>query len=175
MISTSILFQNGWRFGVLRCLLGSCFIAVGSQIYIPFDPVPFTLQTFCVLLLGLCCGSKIGTLSVLLYLTEGIMGIPVFAGYNSGISILLGPAGGYLVGFIFAAYITGAMSEKWSRKSLASVFVIGLVGEIVLLLIGYLRLAHFIGFSDACTFGILPFIFGDFFKLTLCAIIASKK
>ncbi|MDP8217149.1 MAG: biotin transporter BioY, partial [Candidatus Theseobacter exili] len=98
---------------------GSFFIALSAQISIlmPFSPVPVTGQTFAVLMVGALMGSRLGVLCVSTYLLEGMMGLPVFSYAHGGLIYLAGPTGGYLIGFIFAAAITGFLSEiGWDRK-----------------------------------------------------------
>ena len=87
------------------------------QIPIPFSPVPVTLQVFFVLLAGSMLKSKWGSLSMIVYTLLGIAGLPVFAGGSSGIGVLLGPTGGYIIGFILAAYIIGKLSEKTENNA----------------------------------------------------------
>jgi biotin transport system substrate-specific component len=161
--------------GKFQCFLGALIISIGAQVYIPLIPVKVTLQTLSILFVVSHFGAKLGTLSVLLYLIEGIVGIPVFAGFSAGLSIFLGPSGGYLIGFVPAAYLTGILLERSTNRTFLSVFLAGLAGEIILLVIGYLRLVHFMGFFDAYIFGILPFILGDFLKLTIFTLSVSKR
>ncbi|MDQ3287106.1 MAG: biotin transporter BioY, partial [Pseudomonadota bacterium] len=95
----------------------SAFVALTAQVSLPLLPVPLTLQTLGVLFTGAVLGSKRGTLALLLYVAEGAIGLPVFAGGLSGIGVLIGPTGGYLVGFIVAAGIVGLLAERgWDRR-----------------------------------------------------------
>ncbi|MDR1288985.1 MAG: biotin transporter BioY [Holosporales bacterium] len=175
MIKAASISRNFLASGLFQCFLGALIIALGSQICVPWVPVPLTFQTLFVLIVVSRLGANLGALSVLLYLIEGLAGIPVFAEFSAGPAILLGPSGGYLLGFIPAAYLTGIILNRFTNRTFLSVLLAGLAGEVALLVTGYLQLAHFIGFSDAYTVGILPFILGDFLKLTLFAMIASKK
>lgn len=94
---------------------GSLVMALCAQIAIGY-PVPITGQTFAVLMIGALLGSRRGALCVLTYLAEGLAGLPVFAQGRAGLADLLGPTGGYLVGFVFAAYVVGALSDRtWDR------------------------------------------------------------
>jgi biotin transport system substrate-specific component len=156
-------------------LLGSCIVALSSQISIPLIPVPITLQSLSVLLIASTLGSKCGTIAIVFYLIEGIIGIPVFAGYSCGIKVIFGPTGGYLLGFIPAVYITASLLEKAKHRGVLSVFSIALVGEFALLTVGYLQLAYFFGFSKAYAFGIVPFLLGDLLKVTVFALLARKR
>ncbi len=99
---------------VLLVFVSSIFIALMAQVRIPlpFTPVPITGQTFAVLLIGAALGSERGAASLLVYLAEGAAGLPAFAGGTSGLAVLVGPTGGYLIGFVFAAYIIGRLAES---------------------------------------------------------------
>ncbi|MFN4183064.1 MAG: biotin transporter BioY, partial [bacterium] len=104
---------------VLLILSGSVFIGLMAQIsfVLPFTPVPITGQTFAVLSVGALLGSRRGVLTVAVYLMEGILGLPFFAGGSSGLARLLGPTGGYLIGFLPCAWVTGYLCERgWDRK-----------------------------------------------------------
>ena len=94
--------------------LFAALIAVGAyiKIPIPFSPVPITLQVFFIFLAGAMLGARWGTLSVIVYLLLGIVGLPVFSGGASGLGVLLGPTGGYLIGFVVAAFLVGTLCEK---------------------------------------------------------------
>ena len=92
-------------------LIGSALLAISSKIQTPFTLVPATMQTFVVMFIGIVLGYKLATLTVILYLIEGSLGLPVFA-KGGGIGYLLGPTGGYLIGFIFTAFFAGHINEK---------------------------------------------------------------
>ena len=98
----------------LQVIGGSFFLAICSQLSIPlfFTPVPISMQTFAVLLIGGFLGSKKGALAVALYLFEGVIGLPFFSGGHAGVACLLSPSGGYLLGFLVAAFVIGMMVEK---------------------------------------------------------------
>lgn len=119
----------------------SVFTAIGAQIAIPVNPVPFTLQTMIVLLAGALLGPKNGAYSQLVYLTAGAVGIPVFAGGTLGIAILFGPTGGYLLAFPLGAYLTGHLIQKY--KSYFGVVLSMFAGNILIILVGTLFLFTF--------------------------------
>jgi biotin transport system substrate-specific component len=147
----------------------SLLIAVSGQIAIPlpFTPVPLTLQTLVVLAAGVVLGSSRGALAVTLYLLEGCAGLPVFSGAASGITHLLGPTGGYLLGFLPAAWLTGVLAEKgWDRR-LLSTLVAMLAGNALIYLPGVAWLARFVGAERAMQLGFLPFIPGDLLKTAI--------
>ncbi|MDR0677225.1 MAG: biotin transporter BioY [Holosporaceae bacterium] len=161
--------------GVLLCFYGSMLIALFAQISVPVSPVPFTLQTLAFLLVARQFGPKHGACAALLYLTEGICGIPVFANFSSGVSVLLSPSGGYLLGAVPAIFLTGILIQRMKNKKFVSIFLAGLSGEIVVFLWGYLRLSNFVGFYDAYLLGVAPFLFTDLLKLTVFSLYAREK
>lgn len=170
-----VSLQNEAVFKLLMCFIASCCIAICSQICIPFVPVPFTMQTLSVLFVASALGARYGTIAVLMYLAEGAVGLPVFAKLSSGLSVLLGPTGGYLMGFVAAVYITGSLIEKSKIKSFWTILGAGLAGEIVLFMAGYLQLARFVGYSKAYALGVVPFVLGDIVKVLAFTLITSRK
>ena len=155
----------------LLAVSGSLLIALMAQVSIPlsFTPVPITGQTFGVLLIGALYGSRQGALSVGLYLIEGALGLPVFAGGAKGINRLLGPTGGYLLGFIAAAWVVGWLCEHgWDRRVSTAALAMG-IGNTVIYLFGLPWLACFIEPKKVLVAGLIPFIPGDLIKLMLAA------
>ncbi|MGK5594502.1 MAG: biotin transporter BioY [Parachlamydiaceae bacterium] len=145
----------------------SLFIAICSQVAVPlfFTPVPMTLQTFAIATMGWMLGAKRGAFAVLAYLLEGVMGLPVFPGLSSGVVMLIGPTGGYLLGFIIAAMLSGAITHKTSNIGrLALGF--GLC-SIVIHLCGLPWLSLWTGIGQAFQLGLFPFIIGDLVKICL--------
>ena len=154
-------------------IVGTIILALAAQIQIaiPLFPVPITLQTFVILLIGASVGSKLGGQIVLLYLSAGICGLPVFAGYSWGLTEIVGPTGGYLVGFIFYAYLIGYLLQHGWAKNRVFIFMAALLADIILFGFGYVALASFVGFHDAYLFGIVPFYFVELSKLSLFTLI----
>jgi len=153
-------------------IVGSLLIGMCAQVKIrlPFSPVPVTLQTFAVLMLGALLGSRRGSLCVLAYIIEGAAGLPVFAA-GVGLAVLSGPTGGYLLGFIPAAYTTGLLAEKgWDRRVGTTVLAM-LLGDASIYVFGLLWLSRLIGAEMAVSLGLYPFIVGDCLKIILAAII----
>jgi len=152
---------------------GSLFIALCAQIriFLPFSPVPVTGQTFAVLIIGALFGTWRGSLSVLLYIMMGASGMPVFA-LGGGFTVLLGPTGGYLVGFIAAACITGLLAERgWDRRIGTTVLAM-LLGNTAIYAFGLLWLCCLMGINKtALTVGLYPFIVGDLLKISLAAVL----
>ena len=158
-------------YDVALILCGSLFIALSAQvaIHLPFSPIPVTGQTLAVLLAGALLGSRRGSLCLLAYLAEGVLGLPVFAGGAAGPARLAGPTGGYLVGFVAAAYVTGLLAERgWDRRVVATLLAM-LLGNAAIYAFGLPWLAAFVGSERALSLGFYPFIVGDFLKLALAA------
>jgi len=158
---------------VLLVIAGSLLIAVLAQIEIllPFTPVPITGQTFGVLLIGAALGSKRGAASLILYLIEGGIGLPFFAGGARGLSILTGATAGYLVGFVAAAYVIGLLAERGLERSVRTSIIPFIVGTVVIYLFGVAWLGIFLGsFSQAIALGMIPFLIGDAIKLILASL-----
>lgn len=154
-------------------VLGSFFVAAMAQltIYLPLSPVPITGQTFAVLLIGMLFGSRRGAAALLLYVAEGLAGLPVFAGARAGLASLLSPTGGYLLGFIAAAYVVGLLAERGASKRLFSTLMAFIVGSAVIYLFGVVWLSSFLGWSAALTAGMTPFLLGDAVKALLAALL----
>jgi biotin transport system substrate-specific component len=166
----------GLVYDLFSILCGSLFLALMAQFSIDlwFTPVPITLQTFGVLLLGALLGAKRGALAVIAYLGEGALGFPVFAGGAGGISILLGPTGGYLFAFIAAAFLIGFLLERGWKDSYLRTSLALLMGYACMLGLGALWLSFFVGAKNALFMGIYPFIIGCFLKtLAAAALIPS--
>lgn len=154
---------------VLLLLAGSAFLAASARISIPlpFTPVPITAQTLAVLLVGALYGSRLGPLTLLAYLGEGLIGLPVFHNGTAGPAALLGPTGGYLLGFVLAAFIAGWLLEGERRATVFPTVAAFLLGDVALTAIGAVWLAHFVGYGSAWTAGVLPFIPGEVIKIGL--------
>lgn len=168
---------QGLAVDLLLILGGSLFTALMAQIAIPlpFTPVPITGQTMAVLLVGAALGSRRGALSMAAYLLEGALGLPVFAGGATGLARLHGPTGGYLLGFLAAAFITGWLAERgWDRRPFTAALAM-LIGNAMIYLFGLPWLAFFLegflGPKGALALGLLPFIPGDLLKLALAAFL----
>jgi biotin transport system substrate-specific component len=162
--------QKALAYDAVLVISGSLFIALCAQFTIRIGPVPITGQTLAVLLIGMLLGSRRGSLTALAYLAEGIAGLPVFApGGPPGLARLLGPTGGYLLGFVAAAYVTGMLAERsWDRKSITTLLAM-LIGDAVIYLFGLPWLGLFVGIENALPLGFCPFIVGDLAKAFLAA------
>jgi biotin transport system substrate-specific component len=163
----------GWLRDLVLILTGSLFVALLArvEILLPGMPVPITGQTFGVLLVGAALGSKRGAACMALYLAEGALGLPFFAGGAHGIEIVIGATGGYLIGFIAAAYVIGLLAERGLERSVRTSLVPFLVGTLIIYVCGVAWLAVVLGsFGDALKFGLIPFLLGDAIKLIAAAL-----
>lgn len=164
---------SSWLRDLVLIVAGSLLMAGLAQVQIPlpFTPVPITGQTFGVLLVGAALGSKRGLLSMLLYLAEGAIGLPFFAGASGGLHVLVGATAGYLVGFVVAAYILGLLAERGLERTIRTSFVPFLVGTVIIYIFGVAWLSVVLGnFAQAIVAGLLPFVVGDLIKLVLAAL-----
>lgn len=149
----------------------SLLVALMAQVSIPlpFSPIPITGQTFAVLLVGAALGARRGMASLLLYLLEGAVGLPVFAGGRAGPAVFLGPTGGYLVGFVAAAWLVGALAARGLDRRIPQALLAFLAGEIAIFLFGAAGLTFHVGPANALPLGVIPFIPGELIKVALAA------
>ena len=151
----------------------SVLTALAAQIAIPvpWSPVPITGQTFAVLLSGAVLGARRAFLAQALYLIEGSLGLPVFAGGGAGLATLAGPTGGYLAAFPFAAAATGALCARgWDRR-IVTMFVAMLLGSAVIFALGLIQLSRFMPADRLLAAGFLPFVPGDLIKTALASLV----
>ncbi|HWQ46947.1 MAG TPA: biotin transporter BioY [Longilinea sp.] len=141
------------------------------RIYLPFTPVPVSAQTLGVLLIAAVLGSRRGVAAVITYILEGIVGLPFFAGGNAGLGVLTGVTGGYLIGFVVAAAVVGYMAERGLDRKWWSALTAFLTGTVIIYAFGATGLAAIVGWQNAFTAGVLPFLLGDAFKIILAAIL----
>ncbi|WP_036081216.1 biotin transporter BioY [Listeria cornellensis] len=151
--------------------LFAVIIAILAQITIPIGPIPLTGQTFAVGLAATILGARNATISVAVYIVLGAIGIPVFAGMTAGLGIIFGPTGGFIIGFLFNAYITGYLIEK-TNFSMAYAIFANIIGSFVTLLFGvvWLKISGDLSWSTAFTAGAIPFIIPGILKATLAAL-----
>ena len=160
------------RWMVLASLMAS-LTAVGAYIYVPVGPVPIILSTLFVILSGLLLGSRWGLTSMALYLLVGAIGLPVFAGGKGGFAHFMGPAGGYLFGYLFASWITGFISERSQGRMILDIFAV-IIGSLVLYAVGvpWLKMVTQMSWTKALMVGVLPFLIGDAIKASVVLILA---
>lgn len=167
------LGSTSWTRDALVVLGASLVIGVAAQLEIrlPWTPVPVTLQPFLVFLVGAALGSRRAGASVLAYLVQGTMGLPVFAGGAAGVAHLLGPTGGYLIGFLPAAFAIGWLAERGWDRSPALAFAAIFVGSVIVFACGLARLAAFVPPEQLLHAGLYPFVVGDFLKMAAAAVL----
>ena len=166
---------------LLQCglaVLGSVLVAVCAHVSVPllFTPVPFTLQTFAVLLLGLTLNAETAFAALALYLAEGAVGLPVFSPHGpGGLLQLMGPTGGYLLSYPFSAVLTGGAVRRFRRASFATYVLSGAFGSAVILALGASWLTLTVGQSPATALklGVWPFLPGDALKICAAAGVAT--
>mgnify|MGYP001236064114 FL=1 len=159
---------------ILAVLLGTIILAISSKIKIPFYPVPMTMQTFVVLLIGIGYGWKLGLATISLYLFEGMIGLPVFSGTPEkgvGLVYFTGPTMGYLIGFLVTVFIAG----KFNYNSLISSFLKLTFATSFIYILGVLWLGIFIGWDKPIfELGVFPFLLAELFKVSLATLVANK-
>lgn len=152
-------------------LLGTVLLAISAQVQVPFIPVPMTMQTFVVLMIGATYGWRLGGATVVAYLLEGAAGLPVFAQFSGGAHVLVGPTAGYLAGFVMAALLTGYLAERGFGRNLATAAISFALGTIVIFACGLAYLASLIGVDKAIEFGLLPFVYSEPTKVALATLL----
>jgi biotin transport system substrate-specific component len=175
-----VTFMSGNNTDTLRRMvyaaLFGALTAMGAFMVIPMQPVPITLQTLFTGLAGILLGSSAGALSQVVYVLLGIIGLPVFAGGKAGFGVLLGPTGGYLIGFIVGAYVIGKMSEFRPKSGYLWLAITLVAGNLVFYTFGTIQLmmAAHLSLNKALLIGVFPFLPGDIFKLLAAIWIAFK-
>ena len=159
----------------LLAIVGTALLWLSAKIQVPFWPVPMTMQTFVVLTLGMALGWRLAGATLLLYLAEGTIGLPVFAGTPEkgiGLAYMLGGTGGYLIGFLIGAVVCGYLAERgWDRRVITTVSAM-LIGNVLIYVPGLLWLGAVFGWDKPILeWGLTPFILGDVTKLALAAIV----
>lgn len=147
----------------------SLLTAASAQLVIPIGPIPITGQTFAVLLTGALLGSRLGAITMIVYLIEGASGLPFFQGFSGGLAHLYGASAGYLIAFPAAAYITGAFAEHGWDKRFSTAAAAMAIGSIVILFSGWAVLSQFMPATTAFQAGVTKFIPGDIVKILLAA------
>ena len=164
---------------MLLASIGSLLLVVSAKVQVPFWPVPMTMQTFVVLVLAIAYGPRLGTVTVALYLFEGAVGLPVFA-KGGGLAYFSSPTGGYLIGFLVAAWTVGWLAERGWDRSVVTTALAMLIGEVVIFAFGLAWLGWFIanakglplmaGYKAAIAAGVTPFLLAEAFKILLATV-----
>jgi len=167
LLSDRLWPQTGLARNAVLAVLGSLLVAAAAQVNVPMLPVPMTLQSLAVLMVGAAYGSRLGAATLALYALEGAIGLPVFAGFKSGFMLA---SFGYVLGFIAAAWVVGYLAERGWDKSMPKMFAAMLLGAAVLYVPGLIWLAAWIGWDKAIQVGLLPFLVGDVVKAAVAAL-----
>ncbi len=169
--------RTNMTFGAIGSLSFAVFTSLGARMVIPlsFSPVPITMQTFFVLASGMVLGRKFGTLSQMAYLLFAALGILQFAGGKTGISVIFGATGGYLIGFVLAAYIVGRATESYETRKNTLFLASLILATLMIYITGILGLMIALGIeiSKAMLIGMFPFMPGDFLKIMLAFVISK--
>jgi len=172
---TKTISNNKLVKSFLIIILGSVLLTISAKIKIPFYPVPMTMQTFMVLFLGISFGYKIGVATVMLYLLEGILGLPVFSNSPEkgiGIAYFVGPTMGYLIGFIFASFLAGFLKYN---SNFVLTFIKLLLSTSIIYILGVLWLGNLIGWDKPILqLGVFPFLLAELFKILLLTLLVKK-
>ena len=160
---------------ILVIFLGSILLTISSKIKIPFYPVPMTMQTFMVLFLGMSFGYKLGLATVILYLAEGIIGLPVFSNSPEkgvGFVYFTGPTMGYLIGFLFATFLAGYFNFK---GNILNNFIKLLISVSTIYILGFFWLGTLIGWDKPIMqLGVTPFLLAELFKIAILTLLAKN-
>lgn len=165
---------------LVMCALLAAVICVLAPLSIPIGPIPISLSTFAVMLAAAILGAKWGTIATLIYILLGAVGVPVFASYTAGVAKLVSSTGGYIIGYIPLAFLTGLFLDRFARNAgnLKYAWLMSgmILGTIVLYVLGTAWFIHVSGsaLSDAMGWCVTPFIPGDLIKMVIVAIIAPQ-
>lgn len=158
---------------ILLVLVGSLALWASAKISIPFYPVPVTMQTFVVLTIGMAFGWRLGAATIMLYLAEGALGLPVFSGTPErgiGLAYMFGPTGGYLLGFLFSAITVGWLAERGWDRNVVSTLAAMTIGTAIIFATGVVWLGTVIGWDKPIlALGVTPFLLGAVLKIALAA------
>lgn len=170
--------EHGRQVLFLRSVLvlaGSLALWASAKLQVPFYPVPITMQTFAVLVLGMSFGWKLGAATVLFYLAQGAMGLPVFAGtpeHGVGLAYMTGPTGGYLLGFVASAAVVGWLGSRGWDRHIVTTLAAMMLGTSIILALGLLWLGFLTGWDASVPgLGLWPFLPGAAFKIVLAALV----
>ncbi|MCG6903354.1 MAG: biotin transporter BioY [Rhodobacter sp.] len=160
---------------VLMVLGGSLFIAIAAQIAVPMVPVPMTLQTLAILIVGLTYGARLGAATLVVYLAEGAMGLPVFANGAGTLAYMMGPTGGFLLGFVMMAFLAGLAVDRGIARGVVSTGLVTLAVSALLYVPGLVWPAAIMGktFDVLWLHWMSPFLAGDVLKAVLAALIVT--
>ncbi len=170
-----------WVANAALVVAGSLVLWASAKIQVPFYPVPMTLQTLAIMVIAASFGMRLGIATLLLYLAEGAFGLPVFAGTPEkgiGLAYMIGPTGGYLVGFVLAVGLVGWLAERGFDGNVFKLFGVMLAGDVVIFALGIFWLGTVLGWDKpVLDWGLYPFILGDVTKIALAAsaVVAGRR
>ena len=175
LAKTLLPIDNAIVRNLILAIVGSLALWVSAKISIPFWPVPLTMQTLVVLVIGMAFGARLGAATVLLYLAEGAVGLPVFSGTPEkglGLAYMMSTTGGYLVGFVLAAGAVGFLAERgWDRSPLKTALAM-VLGNVLIYVTGLLWLGTIVGWDKpVLAWGLTPFLAGDAVKIAVAAVL----
>ena len=157
---------NSTFLNILLVLFGTLLLTISAKVQVPFWPVPMTMQTFVIFLIGMTYSIRLSFATVAMYLFEGAVGLPVFAS-GGGITYLTGPTAGYLYGMLFASVVISYLANLGFSKTYFKATFSLFVGAIIIFAFGIIYLGSIIGFEKAIFAGLLPFIPSEIFKIAL--------
>ena len=166
--------ENTWLKQLWLILTGVCVLAFASQLSVPLKPVPLTFQSATVILIGMAYGARRGAYVVAAYLLAGACGMPLFEGFSGGIVQFFGPTGGYLIGFLPAAFLSGYLAEKGFARNMISSFLAACLGVSLIFLSGVTALSLFVGWHQALLLGVAPFVVSEVIKLIAVSAIIPR-
>ena len=175
-LATAILpLDNALLRNLILAVAGSLLLWISAKISIPFWPVPLTMQTLVVLMIGMAFGARLGAATVALYLLEGAAGLPVFSGTPEkgiGLAYMMSTTGGYLFGFVVAAGAVGFLAERGWDRNLSTTALAMLIGTVLIYIPGVLWLGMVLGWDKPIlSWGLTPFLAGDALKLVIAAVL----
>ena len=175
LAKTLLPIDNAVVRNLILAIVGSLALWVSAKLSIPFWPVPLTMQTLVVLVIGMAFGARLGAATVLLYLAEGAVGLPVFSGTPEkgiGLAYMMSTTGGYLVGFVLAAGAVGFLAERgWDRSPVKTALAM-VLGNIMIYMTGLLWLGTIVGWDKpVLAWGLTPFLAGDAVKIAAAAVL----
>jgi biotin transport system substrate-specific component len=154
-------------------LAGAALTAALAQVSIPLWPVPITGQTLAVLLVGASLGAARGAIAMVVYALAGVVGLPVYSDHTAGVAVLLGPTGGYILGFVLAAALTGWLAQRrWERRLVAGMLAF-VAGSVVVFLVGlpWLKVSLGLTWAQTLSGGLYPFVIGGVIKAVIAALV----
>lgn len=166
---------NTWATSLFLIIAGSLLMTLSAKVTVPFYPVPLSMQTFVAIGLGLALGPVRGAAAILAYLAQGAAGLPVFAGtpqQGLGLAYMAGPTGGYLAGFVVAAFVAGTLARLGWDRNPVSAMAAALIAGASVYVTGLAWLGNFVGYGETLLVaGLYPFVPGDIAKALLAAIV----